>query len=97
MTMRNDARELADQIVSSAFRELRLAVQNYRDRACWRLTFHTSMIRRLRQREQTLLTRARLGWHINHQLTAAAQCEANQTEKMLAVLCLSALSGTADA
>lgn len=105
MSLRSDAFDLADDVVKGALHELRLAVrdavQDYRERACWRLVFHATMVRelhaeinsRLRQGRGRGLLPVRLGWHENHRIVALAQCEANDVEKQLMAICMSKLAG----
>lgn len=99
MSLRNEAMEIADHVVAGALRELRLAVQEYRERACWRVTMHTVMVRELTARlvevqrmgRAGLLLRARIAWNDDRRVTALAQCEANMVEKQLMVMCMSKL------
>ena len=97
MSLRNEAMEIADHVVASALRELRMAVRDYRERACWRVTFHTVMVReltaRLRDAQRAgragVLLRIRIAFNDDRRTTALAQCEANTVEKQLMALCMS--------
>lgn len=103
MSLKSEAFDLADQVVTSALHELRMAVndavKDYRERACWRLVMHGVMVRELkktleqRHREHRAagFLPVRIGWHEDHRLHALAQCEANDTEKQLVALCMSRL------
>lgn len=104
MSLRSDAIDLADRVTTSALHELRLAIndarKDYRERACWRASFHTTMVRELtlelsqrhRQGRPAGLLPVRLGWHENHRLISIAECEANDVENQLMAICMSKLA-----